>query len=116
MGRILLGALKPGMKLAGDVTERSGRVLLKAEIEITEKHLSILKKWGVTEVDAIGTAEDSPVEEVHPIDPSILREAEVKAEALFRHTDRKHPAICELLRLCSLRIARRELGVHKHVT
>jgi len=104
------------MRLAGDVTERSGRVLLKAETEITEKHLSILKKWGVTEVDAIGATEDNPAEEVQPMDPSILREAEVKAEALFRHTDRKHPAIGELLRLCILRIARHELGARKHVT
>jgi hypothetical protein len=103
------------MKLAGDVTERSGRVLLRAETEITEKHLSILKKWGVTEVDAIGT-EDNPAEEVQPIGPSILREAELKAEALFRHTDRKHPAICELFRLCALRMARHELGARKHVT
>jgi hypothetical protein len=116
MGKILFEALKPGMSLAGDVIERSGRVLLRAGTEITEKHLDILRKWGVTEVDAVGTTAETPPVDLEPVDPAILRESEEKAQGLFQHADREHPAVRELLRLCTLRIARQSLRSGNHVS
>jgi hypothetical protein len=116
MGKISFETLKPGMKLASDVIERSGRVLLRAGTEITEKHLDILRKWGVTEVDALGVSADSPGQELEAMDPELLVEAEMKARRLFRHTDPDHPAVGELLRLCALRLARRHSGIGNHAT
>ena len=51
MGKVNLENLKPGMILAAKVTERGGRVLLGAGMELTEKHISIFRKWGITEAD-----------------------------------------------------------------
>jgi hypothetical protein len=116
MGRISLEALRPGMNLASDVIERTGRVLLRAGTEITEKHLDILRKWGVIEVDAVGTTAEAPALDLEPMDPAILRESEDKARALFRHTDSEHPAVRELLRLCTFRIARQSLRGRNHAS
>ena len=116
MGKILFEALRPGMNLAGDVVERTGRVLLRAGTEITEKHLDILRKWGVTEVDTVGTTPEVPAGAPEAVDPAVLRAAEDKAQMLFRHTDREHPAIRELFRLCALRIARQSLRGETHVS
>jgi hypothetical protein len=116
MGKISFEALKPEMKLAGDVIERTGRVLLRAGTEITEKHLDILRKWGVTEVDAEGATVEVPAEDLQPLDPAVLHEAENRAQALFRHTDSNHPAVRELLRLCTLRLVRHKLRDGNHVS
>jgi hypothetical protein len=113
MGKIRLEAVRPGMVLAGDVTERSGRVLLRRSTEITEKHLDILRKWGVSEVDLQGTTPEEEATSVQP-DPAILQEAESRAGELFRHTDRGHPAVSELFRLCTLRLAQHSLRAGKH--
>ena len=115
MGKILLEALKPGMNLAGDVIERSGRVLLRAGTEITDKHLDILRKWGVTEVDTVGAMPEVSPTDLEPADPVTLRESEDIAQKLFRHADREHPAIRELLRLCTFRIARQRSRSGNHV-
>ncbi len=115
MGKIPFETLRPGMKLASDVIERSGRVLLRTGTEITERHLDILRKWGVVEVDALGAVDDSPGQDLEPIDPALMAEAETKIQDLFRHTDRNHPAVSELQRLCAIRLARRQLGVGNEI-
>jgi len=104
MGKVNLDDLKPGMKLEKDVQERSGRVLLGAGTEITERHLKIFRTWGVAEADI----ESMSHEEVAPqlaqeLDPELFRAAEVFIDPLFGHTDANHPAVLELKRLCVLR-------------
>ncbi|MGZ3595494.1 MAG: HDOD domain-containing protein, partial [Syntrophales bacterium] len=51
MGIINLEDIQVGMVLAGDIRERSGRVLLASGSEITENHLRVFKMWGITEAD-----------------------------------------------------------------
>ena len=54
MSVINLEDIKPGMTLVGEVRNRRGQVLLAGEIEITEKHLRVLRMWGVTEAEIEG--------------------------------------------------------------
>jgi len=106
VGKIYTDNLAPGMTLGADVRDRSGRLLLGSGTELSERHLYILKTWGVVEVDIAGTAEES----IDPsfeksIDATILAGIEKDIAPLFRYTDNSHPAIKELMRMRILREA-----------
>lgn len=103
MGVLGLDAIKSGMILAGDVRDRTGRVLLSAGSEVTEKHLRIFKMWGILSVQIQGEErEESPLREDAEIDPARLKEAESRVSELFHHNDLHHPFIKELFRLVTL--------------
>ncbi len=104
MGKLNLDELKVGMKLAAPVTDPSGRLLLPAGNEITEKHLRIFKAWGVTEADVVGIDRAQvTARELAQADPVKLRESESAVTGIFKYVDRSHPAMVELMRLCTLR-------------
>ncbi len=88
-----------------DVTDRSGRVLLRAGVELTNKHLRILQTWGVTHLHIRddqapeGSNEDyapKPVE----ISPQRRREIEQEVERLFSHHDPNNPVSASLRHYC----------------
>lgn len=107
MGKVAIDNLEVGMLLAGDVHDRSGRMLLGSGSELTQKHLLIFRTWGVLEVDIDGVGEsDSGDELPSDIDPVELADTERLLEPLFRHTNREHPAIIELMKLAVLRKVR----------
>jgi hypothetical protein len=100
MSKLPAENLIPGMVLAADVRDRNGRLLLKAGTELTEKHLYILRTWGIVEAEVVGVAEDQVCPSgVDAIDPEVLAAIEARITPLFRHNDLGHPAIKELLRI-----------------
>jgi len=108
MGTINLEDIKAGMILGRDIKDRNGLVLLSAGHEITEKHLKILKMWGIMEADIEGvTREETISEAASQIDPLLLQETENQIREQFRHADMKNPFMNELFRLLTLR------GVHE---
>ena len=54
MGTINVSELQPGMRLEEPVCTPDGRMLLKEGVQVTEKHISIFKSWGVTEATVEG--------------------------------------------------------------
>ena len=107
MGLINLDNIESGMTLGRDIVNRNGLALLKAGEKITEKHLRILKMWGITEADIKGVDKEEILQKsAAEIDPRVLEEASAKVNEIFRHTDREHPFIEELIRLVTLRLAR----------
>lgn len=110
MGKINLDQLRPGMVLAADVLDRNKRVLLKAGFELTEKALTILRQWGVTEADIEGIdREEANTQEILELDPELLSHAEASYRELFRHNDITHPFIKELMRLSIRRMVLRTM-------
>jgi hypothetical protein len=108
MGVINLDDIEPGMILCRDITNRNGLVLLTAGDEITEKRLKILRMWGITEADIKGIEKEEMLDKATAgIDPRLIEEATLKTLEIFRHTDRTHPFIKELLQLVRLRLVRR---------
>jgi len=92
------------MVLASDVHDRSGRMLLGAGAELSQKHLVIFRTWGVLDADIVGQGDDeSSNQNSSDIDPAELAAAEQAVAHLFNHTNRSHPAISELIRLAALR-------------
>lgn len=92
------------MVLAGDVHDRSGRMLLGGGAELTQKHLVIFRTWGVLEVDIVGQGSDDEADQIPAdVDPLELAAAKLALAPHFRHTNQDHPAIIELMRLAALR-------------
>jgi len=110
MGKLNLDQLQAGMVLAADVVDRNHRVLLKAGIALTEKHLTVLRQWGITEADIQGvTREELNAQESVELDQDLLAHAETSYRELFRHADMQHPFNQELMRLNVLRTVQRTM-------
>ena len=111
MANISVEHLKPGMVLEAEVKDINGRLLLNAGVEITSKHIYIFKTWGVTEVEIKGAAEEDTASGAgESMDPGILKRAEDELNGIFLHTDRTHPFIREIFRICAARKARQLSG------
>ncbi len=99
---LTIDQLAPGMVLATAVYDRKDQLLLTERIELTAHHLTILRTWGIQEVEILGDAEEIEQAAV-PIPEELSSEQLAKAKAellpLFEHTDLKHPAMSELLHL-----------------
>lgn len=107
MAVVHIDNLAPGMVLGRNVCDRSGRMLLPTGAELTEKHFSIFRMWGVLEVEIVGEgiAEDAEAAQHEEVDPELLRQARAEVERLFLHNDPEHPAVKELLRISTERRA-----------
>lgn len=108
MGFIHLDDVSPGMILAQDVTGPSARVLLPVGSELTTAHLRLLRLWGVSGIHVDGwTQADSRARAIADLEPAQLDRIDPEIDTLFRHTDRSHPAIQELMALVTLRLIHR---------
>lgn len=107
MAILNLDDLKAGMVLSSDAKHHTGQVLLKAGVELTEKHLKIFHTWGLTEADVEG--DDLPHRENQAeLDPAILAEAEACVQKRFQHADLAQPVMAELFRLAVLHQAHQD--------
>jgi len=111
MGSLNLDDIQPGMTLADDVKDKSGRILLTAGQKVTDKHLKIFKMWGILEADITDNKDDGAPKVEPEIDPLPNGEVQKEADEFFRHTDLDHPAVKEMYRLCIARIVRKSGGV-----
>ncbi len=111
MANIDIAHLQPGMIVNSDVITNLGRLLLPAGTEITGKHLHVFRTWGITEVDIKSvTKQDITAVDAVQINPALLQEVETELNGLFHHTDREHPFINKLYRLCITRKVSNEPG------
>ncbi len=110
MALLDIDSLNPGMKVGKDVVEASGQVLLRTGTEITEKHLRVLRSWGIQQVEIEGPKppdhEDSLLARATP---AMLDRAQAAVGTRFRHTDPAHPGIAELMRLAVLAELRQQI-------
>ena len=107
MGKITIAALKPGMVLASDVKDLSGRLLIGRGVTLTEKHIRVFKIWGVVEADVEGISRKTAEEVASAdIDPELLAAAESYTRSRFLHCDLRLECVAELMRCCAVRKAR----------
>ena len=108
MGIINLEDIQVGMVLAGDVRERSGRILLACGSEIKEQHLRVFKMWGITEADIRAVEkEEIAANIIAQLDPFMFQEVEGRLRESFRLVDMEQPFMKEVFRLVTLREVRR---------
>lgn len=93
--------------MAADVKNAHGQLLIRKGIEVTERHVRVLKSWGVAEVQLEGdegSAEGGSV--IEHYDPAILDSARTDVMNRLRFNSIEHPVIDELVRICVNRCAR----------
>jgi len=103
MSMVSLDKLEPGMVLATNVIDKSGRMLLGEGAELEAKHLFIFRTWGIIEVDIVGVDGADTDSLPDDITQEELDDAKKALLPLYSHADIEHPAICELFRLAVLR-------------
>jgi HD-like signal output (HDOD) protein len=101
MGMIHINELKPGMVLADEVRDFSGRLLLGKGKPVQPDHFRVFKIWGVTEVNIRGNNGDQEESKLN-LDPEQIEKIKKSALQVFSHTDLEHPAIKEIFRLSVL--------------
>jgi len=95
--------LKPGMILAHEIQNHSGRKLLPERTVLTDEYIFTLKAWGIPDVDIqVRSVGFASTQETGKIDPQKLAKAKKESEALFCFSNQDHPAVVELMRLSSL--------------
>ena len=98
MGIIHISKLEPGMMLADEVRDLSGRLLLGKGKTIQPNHLKIFKIWGVTAANISG--HNGGKEEAKPdFDPEQNKEIKEITQQVFSYSNLDHPAIKEIFRL-----------------
>ena len=101
MATVLLDEVETGAKLAADVADRQGRVLLKSGVTLNQNNIRTLQAWGVLEVEIEGDGNEHGNLEVYP--DEWLAEAEDKASTHFKHCPVTHAFIEELAKQWKLR-------------
>jgi len=101
MSIIHINKLEPGMVLADEVRDLSGKLLLTKGKTVQLDHFRIFKIWGVTEVNILGN--NGGKEEAKPnLDPEQIEKIKESTMQVFSHTDLEHPAIKEIFGLSVL--------------
>ena len=106
MSMVSLDNLAPGMVLASNVLDKSGRLLLGEGVELAAKHLFIFRTWGIVEADIAGVDDDDTNILPDDITPEELENAKNTLLPFYHHADIEHPATCELFRLAVLRMVK----------
>lgn len=112
MPRKPLEVLTPGVRLGQPVYNAAGTLLLKEGETLTERHLQMLKRWGISAVDVLhpgGTGPEGggPATELEATLEAVQRE--------MRHRFRRanldgDPIMAEIFRLAARRCALHRAG------
>ena len=105
MAYISVADVVAGLVVEEDVKDRNGRLIISCGITIEEKHLRILKTWGVTKI-AVQSAQKTPAPEVVDKASPEYIEAVKMIRRRFRFNPGKHPLIALL----------KDMAVHKKLT
>ncbi|QDU64239.1 hypothetical protein Pan216_51280 [Planctomycetes bacterium Pan216] len=95
MPKLALENVCEGMHARIDVCDATGRLLVPAGTSLTSNHLSILRKWGVLEVE-IGGDSDDVDQHCLAVTPEIAAHAAKLTEWAFQHVPSDHPLIVVL--------------------
>ena len=96
MPRVKTEDLKEGMVVAKDVKNIDDMLLLPAKCQLAGRQISILKAWGVAEID------------VARLSPEVVAQLTAGVKARFWQADESNPVFAEIFKLMLWRQARKE--------
>jgi len=107
MPKLKLEQLKPGMVVAVAVKNMDEMLLAPAGCELTERHISILETWGITEV-AVEASEETqaPVDPLSKLSPARLARLRQELRDIFWEFDEANPIQAEIFNLMLRRKAK----------
>ncbi|MTW19895.1 hypothetical protein [Allochromatium palmeri] len=99
--------IQSGMRLARDVHDPHGQILIRAGIVLGERQIQALKSWGVAEVVIVP---DEDTAESGICDPKAIDEIRRSIDTQFSLSNGDHPVIQALHALCLDRALARSQG------
>lgn len=105
MGRVRIDQIEAGMVTSDVVRDGKGRVLLGAGMEITEKHLRMIKTWGVSALQIEGVNDVSDDVAAPEVTDDHVDAAEDTVAHLFKHAGQKNPLLRRLYKAAVARHA-----------
>lgn len=96
-----IAELEPGAILAEDAKDATGRKLVGAGAELTERHLRAFRIWDVREVAIVSddAEPDAPPDPLSQMTDDLWQTARTRTEARFALVDRSHPVLAALFEL-----------------
>ena len=108
LGKVNIANLRGGMVLAGHLVDTTGRCLFVQGTIIQDRHIHIMKSWGITEADVEGVNQAKAASSaMAEIDPEIVKKCEEYISPFFRHTNQEHEVMQEIRRLSILHLAQK---------
>ncbi len=84
MGILNINDLKEGMVLAGDVKNKHGNIMIKQGMTLSERHIMLLKAWGIPDANVEGLErEQLHEEEMKTVSPEVIEAIEQQLRDLF---------------------------------
>lgn len=98
MGCIAVEKLEQGMVLDEDVHDMNTRLLLSKGQKIAQKHLRILKIWGVTSVSVVGSPKNQAAD-IPALDDQNVARVKNAINLVFRNADLNHSILREIYKI-----------------
>jgi hypothetical protein len=84
MGILNINDLKEGMTLAADVKNKHGNIMIRQGMTLSEKHIMLLKAWGISDADVDGFDRDQlNEEEMKTVSPEVIEVIENELREFF---------------------------------
>ena len=90
MAKLGINNLREGMVTLREVLDENGQTLIRANEELSAKHITLLKMWGIAELDVKYSKQEVDIDILlseHP--PNLVNDAIHSAEAKFKFFDEK---------------------------
>ncbi len=88
MGILNINDLKEGMTLAADVKNKHGNIMIKQGMCLSEKHIMLLKAWGVPEAEVEGVDRNElDRQEMKTVSPEVIEAIEKELNEFFPPMD-----------------------------
>ena len=97
MAKISTQKLLAGMKVATPVVDPYGNILIAESEELTNKHLRLLKTWGVEEVTILDPQEQGEMA-AEGWDASLISNCRKVLLPIFKKANLDHPVMEEVLK------------------
>ncbi len=111
MALISIEEVKAGLVLEKDVKNGHSQILIRAGTELTDRHLTLLRSWGIVEVTVKGAGPSrNDVLELQDITPENFAKAENMLRDKFMRASLGDPTMKELFRHCVARKAKTLYG------
>jgi hypothetical protein len=98
MARVKLDALREGMVVAAEVKNMDDMLLIPAGCEITQRHIKVLRTWGISEIQIDG-GDPSGSTTLLKVAPEVLERMSAELRALFWAGDDNGAPQQEIFRL-----------------
>jgi hypothetical protein len=108
MPRVKTEDLKEGMVVAKDVKNIDDMLLLPAKCQLAGRQISILKAWGVAEIDVEASDLIENQDPLARLSPEVVAQLTAGVKARFWQADESNPVFAEIFKLMLWRQARKE--------